>query len=152
MTVRRVAPKPTKRANVRFVDTNVLLYAVLRNEEEQAKAARANEILLGRDLALSVQVLQEFYAQATRESRPGRITHELATSAIDSLRRFPIQETTVDIVLSAIETGRRFTISYWDGAIIEAARALGCGVVLTEDLSDGQDYGGVRVENPFRDR
>jgi predicted nucleic acid-binding protein len=48
-------------------------------------------------------------------------------------------------------TGRRFQISYWDAAIIEGARTLGCGLVLSEDLSDGQGYGGVRAENPFRD-
>jgi predicted nucleic acid-binding protein len=151
MTVRLVALKPTKRANMRFVDANVLLYAVSDDEQDQAKTVRAKEILLARDLALSVQVLQEFYAQATRNSRRDRITHEWATSFIEALCRFPIQETTVDIVLSAIETSQRFIISYWDGAIIEAARALGCGVVLTEDLSDGQDYAGVKVENPFRD-
>jgi RNA polymerase sigma-70 factor (sigma-E family) len=40
--------------------------------------------------------------------------------------------------------------SYWDAAIIEASRVLGCEVVLSGDLSDGQDYAGVRVENPFR--
>jgi predicted nucleic acid-binding protein len=28
---------------------------------------------------------------------------------------------------------------------------LDCQVVLSEDLSDGQDYAGVKVENPFRD-
>ena len=148
MTGRLVA---TKSANVRFVDTNVLLYALLPDEEEQGKAARANEILLARDLALSVQVLQEFYTQATRESRPGRITHEQVTSAIESLRRFPIQETTVAMVLSAMSIRQRFSISYWDAAIIQAARALGCEVVLSEDLNDGQDYAGVRVENPFSD-
>jgi predicted nucleic acid-binding protein len=43
-----------------------------------------------------------------------------------------------------------FQLSYWDAAILEAARSLGCAVVLSEDLSDGQDYDGVRVENPFR--
>ena len=141
----------TKRANMRFVDTNVLLYALLRDEQEQGKAARANEILLASDLALSVQVIQELYTQATRESRPGRITHERAMSAIESLRRFPVQDVTVGLMLAALETKARFQISYWDAAIIEAARRLGCDVVLTEDLNDGQDYAGVRVENPFRD-
>jgi hypothetical protein len=34
-------------------------------------------------------------------------------------------------------------------AIIEAARSIGCGEVLSEDLGDGQDYAGVRVSNPF---
>jgi predicted nucleic acid-binding protein len=41
-------------------------------------------------------------------------------------------------------------LSYWDAAILEAARSSGCEVVLSEDLSDGEDYDGVRVVNPFR--
>lgn len=134
---------------MRFADTNVLLYAISRDPEEQAKATRANELLSARDLGLSVQVLQEFYVQATRESRADRLTHEQAAALVDSFRRFPVQETTVGIVLSAMSTARRFDISYWDAAILEAARTLSCEVVLSEDLGDGQDYAGVRVENPF---
>jgi predicted nucleic acid-binding protein len=53
-------------------------------------------------------------------------------------------------MLAAFATHRRFGISYWDAAILEASRSLGCDVVLSEDLSDGEDYAGVRVENPFR--
>ena len=136
---------------MRFVDTNVLLYAISRQGDEQAKARRANEILLSRELGLSVQVLQEFYTQATRESRSDPLTHERAVALVDAFRRFSVQETTVTLVLAALETKRRFGISYWDAAILEAARALGCEVVLSEDLSDGQDYAGVQVENPFRD-
>jgi predicted nucleic acid-binding protein len=134
---------------VRFVDTNVLLYAVSREDDEQRKAQHASEILDGQDLALSVQVLQEFYYQATRDSRPNRLTHEEAVELVQSFQRFPVQETTAGLVLDAMKTKQRFQISYWDAAIIEAARALRCEVVLTEDLNDGQDYGGVRVENPF---
>jgi predicted nucleic acid-binding protein len=136
---------------VRFVDTNVLLYAISRDPQEQEKAARANEILASRDVALSVQVLQEFYVQATRESRSDRLSDEQAGTLVESFRRFPVQENTVAVMLAAIATKQRFAISYWDAAIIEAARGLGCQVVLSEDLSDGQDYAGVRVENPFRD-
>ncbi len=50
----------------------------------------------------------------------------------------------------ALVTCDRFQISYWDAAILEAARALGCEVVLSEDLNHGQDLDGLRVENPFR--
>jgi len=134
---------------VRFVDTNVLLYTISRDPEEREKAALANELLSSRDVGLSVQVLQEFYVQATRESRADRLTHEQAAALVDSFRRFPVQETTVGMTLAAISTRHRFGISYWDAAILEAARALGCEVVISEDLSDGQDYAGVRVENPF---
>jgi predicted nucleic acid-binding protein len=135
---------------VRFVDTNVLLYTISRDPREREKAALANELLASRDLGLSVQVLQEFYVQATRESRADRLTDEQAATLVDSFRRFPVQETTVGVALAAISTKQRYGISYWDAAILEAARALGCDVVVSEDLSDGQDYAGVRVENPFR--
>lgn len=134
---------------MRFVDTNILLYAISSDAEEQAKAARANEILSCRDLALSVQVLQEFYVQATRETRQHRLTHEQATALVDSFRRFPLQDNTVGLAVTAMSTRQRFGISYWDAGIIEAARALGCQTVLSEDLNTGQDYAGVRVENPF---
>jgi predicted nucleic acid-binding protein len=140
-----------KSTSVRFVDTNVLLYAISRDPEERKKATRANEILSRRDLGLSVQVLQEFYVQATRDSRPDRLTHDQAAALVDSFRRFPVQETTVGVMLSAMSTRQRFDISYWDAAILEDARALSCDVVLSEDLNDGQDYAGVRVENPFSD-
>jgi predicted nucleic acid-binding protein len=135
---------------VPFVDTNILLYAISRDAAEQEKAQRASEILGGRDVALSVQVLQEFYVQSTRESRPDPLTHEQARALIESFLRFPVQEMTTTVMLAALTTRQRFHISYWDAAILEASRALGCGVVLSEDLSDGEDYGGVAVENPFR--
>jgi predicted nucleic acid-binding protein len=135
---------------VRFVDTNVLLYAISRDPEERDKAKRANEILAARDLAVSVQVLQEFYVQATRASRPDPITHEQAVALVESFMRFPVAPITAEVMLAAIATSRRFRVSYWDAAILEAGRALGCDVVLSEDLSDGADYAGLRVENPFR--
>jgi predicted nucleic acid-binding protein len=135
---------------VQFIDTNVLLYAISRDPAEQDKAKRANDILAGRDLALSVQVLQEFYVQATRASRPDPITHQQAVRLIESFRRFPVQDVTSTIVTAALGTRQRFKLSYWDSAIIEASRAMGCVEVLSEDLDDGQDYAGIRIINPFR--
>jgi predicted nucleic acid-binding protein len=134
---------------VRLVDTNVLLYAISRDPEEAAKARRANEILAAGDIGLAVQVLQEFYVQATRASRSDAITHEQAVGLIEAWRRFPVQDTTIAVVTAALATRRRFGISYWDAAIIEAGRQLGCRIVLSEDLDAGTDYDGIRVENPF---
>lgn len=135
---------------MRFVDTNVLLYAVSKDPREEDKAERAREILAARDLTLSVQVLQEFYVQATRESRPDPLTHEQAARLVASFMRFSVAEITTVVMLAAIATHQRFQISYWDAAILEAARSTGCELVLSEDLNDGQDYSGLRVENPFR--
>lgn len=64
--------------------------------------------------------------------------------------RFSVAPITSGLMQAALATCRRWGVSYWDAAIIEAARSLGCDVVVSEDLSDGEDYAGVRVENPFR--
>lgn len=135
---------------MRFVDTNVLLYAVSRDGEEQPKAKRANDVLVAGDLGLSVQVLQEFYVQATRASRPDPLTHQQAARLVESFLRFPVVGVTTGLMLAALATCERFRISYWDAAILEAGRALGCDVVFSEDLSHGQHYAGIRVEDPFR--
>jgi predicted nucleic acid-binding protein len=134
---------------VRFADTSILLYAISRDPGEADKARRANEILAAGDLGLSVQVLQEFYVQATRASRTDPITHEQAAALIESWMRFAVQEMTVEVMAAALGTRRQCGISYRDAAIIEAGRKLGCRVVLSEDLDIQTDYDGIGVENPF---
>jgi predicted nucleic acid-binding protein len=135
---------------VRFVDTNVLLYAVSSAPKESGKARIARQILDAEDLAVSVQVLQEFYVQATRPAKPGRLTPKQAGALVEAFLRFHIQDLTVSLMIAAQVASERFRISYWDAAIVEAARSLGCETLLSEDLSHGQNYAGVRVTNPFR--
>ncbi len=134
---------------VRFVDTDVLLYAISTDPTEQAKRELATAILAERRLALSTQVLQEFYVQATRASRRDALTHDHAARLVESFTRFPIAEITTAVVQASLATRQRFGISYWDAAILEASRSIECDTVLSEDLTHGHDYGGVRVENPF---
>lgn len=133
----------------RFLDTNVLLYAVSSAPEEQFKAERARDLLEEDDWALSVQVLQEFYVQATRASRPDRISHIQAVALIESWLRFQVQEITVSVLQAALVIKERHGLSYWDSAILAAARAAGCREVWSEDLAGGHDYDGVGVVDPF---
>jgi predicted nucleic acid-binding protein len=56
---------------------------------------------------------------------------------------------TRELVLEAVELRQRYQISYWDAAIIAAAKQIECTVVYSEDLNPGQDYDGVTVINPF---
>lgn len=135
---------------MRFVDTNVLLYAASTDPEERFKSQLASSILDGDDLALSVQVLQEFYVQATRSGKRNRLTHEQAGLLIESFLRFRVQDITLPVLQAALASKARFRISYWDAAILEAARVQGCRIVLSEDLNHGQDYDGVKVVDPFR--
>ena len=136
---------------MRFVDTNVLLYAISALDEEDHKRSRALQLLGEGDLAISTQVLGEFYNQATRRSRRGAINNQQALRFIASIASFPVQPITLDIFRSAAAICHRYGLSYWDSAILAAARASGCDAVYSEDMSSEQDYGGLRVINPFED-
>jgi predicted nucleic acid-binding protein len=133
-----------------FLDTNILLYAISAHPEEAEKRALADALLDQDDGALSVQVLQEFYVQATRPTRPGRLPHDLAAGLVRAWTRFRVQETTIPIVQAAIEIKAAHGFSYWDSAIIAAARALGCRCLYSEDMSHGREVEGVTIVNPFR--
>ena len=87
---------------MRFVDTNILLYFVGCDEAESAQQAIAAGLLEATDLALSVQVLQEFYVQATRPTRENPLRHRDALALIESWKRYPIQETTLALVEQAL--------------------------------------------------
>ncbi len=134
---------------MRFLDTNVLIYAVSSADEDADKQQRAISLLTARDLALSVQVLQEFYVQATRSSRPGALTHREAVNFMEALHRFRVQSVTSDVMRTAFAVRERFKLSYWDSAVLAAARACGCDAVYSEDMSSEQDYDGLRVIDPF---
>ncbi len=133
----------------RFVDTNVLIYAACTDPEDKIKREQARTLLLNDDLALSTQVLQEFYWQATHARRIGRISHDAARGHILDLRRFATVPVTLDVIDRALDLTRRYQIAYWDAAILAAASLGECDTLLTEDLSDGQVYNGVRVADPF---
>jgi predicted nucleic acid-binding protein len=134
-----------------FFDTNILLYSISRDPTEALKRERAIELLDGDNGALSVQVLQEFYVQATRESRPDKLPHETAAGLIRTWTRFAVQDVTLPVVLRALTIKFKHGFSYWDSAIIAAARALGCRTLYTEDMSDGREVEGIQIINPFRE-
>ena len=137
---------------MRLADTNILLYAVSADPAEAVKRVRALEVLADRDnLALSVQVLAEFYYQATHGHRPNRLNHQEAIRFIERFAGVPVQPVTTEVFHRATELCVRYGLSYWDAAILAAAKMLGCDVVYSEDLSHLQDYDGLRVINPFLD-
>jgi len=133
-----------------FLDTNVLLYSISPDPAEAAKREQAIALLEQDDGALSVQVLQEFYVQATRPTRPGRLPHQLAVELIDAWRRFAVQDMTLPLLDSALRIKAAHQLSFWDCAIVAAAHTLGCRRLYSEDMAHGLAIEGVRIVNPFR--
>lgn len=135
----------------RFLDTNVLLYAA----SQQAFPADAgkHELALGLigegDFAVSAQVLQEFYANAIK-LKPKPLAQSEAKQWIDLLGEIECASIDHRLVSEGIQISQRFRLSYWDGAIIAAAHAVGATTLYSEDLSHGQSFGEVTVVNPFK--
>jgi predicted nucleic acid-binding protein len=133
-----------------FLDTNILLYSISQNPAESLKRDRAIALLDDDSGALSIQVLQEFYVQATRTSRADAVSHELAAGLIEAWSRFRIQDMTLPILHTALRIRKAHGFSFWDSAIVAAALALGCDRVYTEDLTHGQMVDGLAIVDPFR--
>ena len=134
----------------RFLDTTVLLYSISVDPAERQKRERSVALLKERDLALSAQVLQEFYWQSTRATRSHRIPHDAAVALIRAWSRFPVQAISLEVVNAALDICRRYGLSYWDAAIVAAAQALGCDELLSEDMNHGHKIGAVTIVDPFR--
>ena len=136
-------------ADERFtLDTNLLVCAI-----DNAAGARhdvAGQIIqhaVRLDCWLTLQAVSEFYAAVTRKGivQP----RDAAAQAADWLDLFPCaaaSETAVRTALTDAAVGRA---SYWDALLVATAGEAGCRAILTEDLADGADLGGVRIRNPF---
>src|ERR1044072_6935023 len=133
-----------------FVDTNVFLYAISDQAEEQTKTDRARTLLLTENWGWSVQVAGEFFVIATSVKRQFQLSPKEAAEFIKTWLNFPTTSLEPATVLRAREIQDRFRVNYWDAAIIAAAAELGCHTIYTEDLSHGQNYEGVTVLKPFR--
>lgn len=131
-----------------FLDTNILVYAAAGGEGEDVKRQQALRLIADYNFGLSAQVLQEFYVTVVRKiDEPLRPVEALEW--IEQLEVFPCQPIEPSLIKIGVEISQRYQISYWDGAVIAAAEALGAETLFTEDLSHDQKYGSVRVVNPF---
>jgi predicted nucleic acid-binding protein len=132
----------------KFLDTNILLYAY----DLDAPAKRAVALQLVEqgwtspgDTAISVQVLQEMRVNLGKRG----VAQAEATRIIRDFAAWPVVDNTLDLLHAALEEQARWKISLWNSLVLAAARASGASELITEELIHGQDYGGVRVLNPF---
>lgn len=133
-----------------FVDTNILIYA--HDISAGDKHKKAQKIIgdlwdAGRGV-LSVQVLQEFYVCVT-----GKIPQPMdvgkAKDIVEDLLAWDVVVNNGKSILNAIDIHHRYKYSFWDALIVQAAVEGNAGVLFSEDLSDGQVIGGVKIINPF---
>jgi predicted nucleic acid-binding protein len=134
-----------------FFDTNVLVY--LFDGSTPAKQHKARELLTRHTVAgetvLSTQVLQEFYVAVTRKLATP-LEPQAAYQAVKELAVLPSVRVDIPLILSAISLSRSRQISFWDGLIVQAAVEGGASLLYSDDMQDGQQFGALRISNPFR--
>jgi predicted nucleic acid-binding protein len=132
-----------------FIDTNVLVYAKLEDEENKRK--RDTAISLIRQIKdppiVSVQVLNEFSSIL--------IKHHISNLTIQQAIREIIDDSIVisidiDLIWKAWSVREKYLFSYWDSLVIAAALTSGCKILYSEDLQHNQLIENqVRIINPF---
>lgn len=131
-------------AGEHFFDTNVVLYLL---SADATKANQAEE-LLSRGGTISVQVLNEFAAVASRKLRmPWREIREV----LDSLRLVcAVVPLSIQTHEKALAIAERYRMSLYDALIVAAALLAGCKTLYSEDLHNGQVIGRqLTIRNPF---
>jgi predicted nucleic acid-binding protein len=133
-----------------FVDTNILIYA--HDRAAGKKNERARDLL--EDLwatglgVLSTQVLQELCINLQRKvARP--LPVDDIRLLIQDYLTWEIVINTAESVLHALEFQVRYSLSFWDALVVQAAERSGAAILYSEDLAAGQHYGDIEVVNPL---
>ncbi len=134
-----------------FFDTNVLIYLFDKDSPNKAAVARQLYSRLVREKSglVSVQVLQEFFVTLSKKFAVALSPDDVEREVRDLSGLLKVIETDVALGLDSIKLSRRYTLSFWDGLIIQAALRSGASVLYTEDLQDGQVFESLTVCNPF---
>ena len=128
-----------------FFDTNVLLYAVAKNDARTAQA----EKLLASGGFVGVQCLNEFVAVARRKLGMSwkEVREFLEIICILCPNPVPISMETHKM---AVEIAEKYGYGIYDALIASAAVESGCRTLYTEDLQDGQVINrSLTIKNPF---
>jgi len=131
------------------LDTNILLYAASKDPADRAKSAIALELVRTVEFGLALQVVQEFFHNARIKARLA-IEPDHCDRMVAALLQRPVAITDVELFSAARRLCRRYQLRYWDAAVVAATQRLGAATLYSEDLTDGQEYDGVRVINPFK--
>jgi predicted nucleic acid-binding protein len=129
-----------------FLDTNVLIYAVAKNDPRASKA----EALLASGGMISIQSLNEFVSVARRKLGMSWKEVRKFLDLICVLCPNPVP-ISLDTHKAALAIAEKYGYSIYDALVASAALEAGCKTLYSEDLQDGQIINRqLTIRNPFR--
>ena len=135
-----------------FIDTNIFIYSYDESAPKKAKEARELIVKLIKDHTgvVSTQVIQEFCNVALNKSfiplKPSDVSEILEEVLLPILSHAPDGS----FYKKALKTYERYSLSFYDAMIVQAATDLKCSLLYSEDMQNGMHYDGVTVINPFK--
>lgn len=131
-----------------FLDTNILIYAADQADPVKHASAQAvvRRIRLDGNGVISTQVMQEFFVVCVRKLG---MTPLSARALTLTLNDFDVVSMTPELVEEAMNLTALHSLSFWDALIIVSAKEAACVQLLSEDLQNGSQIAGVRIENPL---
>lgn len=132
-----------------FLDSNLFVYYVDERDSHKSQIAAkiVGNAIDSPHYLISTQVLNEFANVALRKLL---MPEDEAREYVEEFMQIKVVEQRIDWTCKALEIKKRYGLQFYDSLLIAAAEASGCTEILSEDLSDGQTYCGVKVTNPFK--
>jgi predicted nucleic acid-binding protein len=135
-----------------FIDTNIFVYSF--DQTEPIKKRKATELikkaLKSHKGIISYQVIQEF-SNVSLQKFKIPLEVEDCKSYIDNFLA-PMCEvfSSIDLFREAIDIKSETGIGFYDALIVAAAIKGSAAILYTEDLNDGQQIRGLKIQNPFK--
>jgi predicted nucleic acid-binding protein len=133
-----------------FLDSNILVYAHDDADPKKKKIAQdlIKRAVLG-EMLISTQTLAEFSATLLHKFSQQFSSNEMI-GILDTLAPIRLVMLDAGVVRRAVEAHRTYGVHFYDGMIVAAAERGGCNRIWSEDMNAGQEYFGIKVENPFK--
>ena len=135
-----------------FVDSTTLLYPLDQNEKAKGTLCETwlNAVRLSNTLVVSAQVLNETQWTVIKKSRFATARPIIRSYLRDYFQFCLAPRPSPSLLEDAWALQDRYGLQWWDALLLGSANAANCRWFLSEDLNDGQVYGGVTAINPFR--
>jgi predicted nucleic acid-binding protein len=135
-----------------FLDTNIFFYSF--DQTAPQKSARASELIRqavrSRNGIISYQVVQEFLNVALRRFAYPMTAAEAEQYLTTTLRPLMAVNSSAALYVEALRLSSSYSLSWYDSIVLAAAIEGGAHVLYSEDFQHGQEFGNLRIEDPFR--
>jgi predicted nucleic acid-binding protein len=132
-----------------FLDTNILVYAKLQDENSKDKSNSAITLIgkINTNPVTSVQVLNEFSSVLIKHNVSDQIIKDVVQELIDNS---VVISLSIELIQETWRIRDKYHFSYWDSMIVAAAIKSRCNILYSEDLQHGQVIDNrLEIINPF---